>query len=234
MRRAAGRVRPDQIAELTRGLDLPLERIEAAHIAIIAERLWLAFSDIRAQWPATVLLKEEPEVNTMMESRLLRLIEEDLFWAQLVLSVARGKESQSFDGSHLEMRPDLLIYLSNRTQRFPLVVEAKILDSGKKQTEVLYCDHGIRRFVDGEYAWGSREAFMIAYVRDGSSIDATLKPYLLTAMKSVPPGYLVEQLPTHTEDGPANLAYSQHGRAFVYLHQTHPPGPITLWHLWLS
>src|SRR5450755_429460 len=159
MRHAAGRTRPDQIAELTRGLELPLRRIEAAHIEIIAERLSFAFNDIRAQSPVTVVSGEEPEVNAIMESRLLRLIEEDLFWGQLVLCVARGKESLSFDGTRLEMRPDLLIYLSSRTQRFPLVVEAKILDSKTDKTEALYCDHGIRRFVDGEYAWGEPGSF---------------------------------------------------------------------------
>lgn len=236
MRHAAA-PRPDQIAELTRGLELPLQGIEEAHIEIIAERLFLAFNDIRAQSPATVGSEREPEVNALMESRLLRLIDEDFFWGQLVRCVGRGKESLSFDGTHLEERPDLQIWLSNRTHRFPLVVEAKILDSQGRQTVALYCDDGIQRFVDGRYAWGSREAFMIAYVRDGSSIDRTLKPYLSRALSRVPPGYLVEQLPSRTGNGPSNLAYSRHGRTFVYIHQSptgHQPGPITVWHLWLT
>ena len=32
---------------------------------------------------------------------------------------------------------------------------------------------GFSAFVEGAYAWANREAFMLAYVRDGSSIDAS-------------------------------------------------------------
>jgi len=231
------RARPDQIAELTRGLQLPLPEIDADHLEIIAERLLLAFNEVRAESPMTVASGGETEVTTLMESRLLMMIEQDIFWRQLVLCVGRGKESLSFDGSHLEKRPDLSIYLSNRTLRFPLIAEAKILDSASGRTEALYCSDGLRRFIEGEYAWGTREAFMIAYVRDGSSVDMTLKPFLSGAMTPVPPGYLVEKLPNHAGNGSSDLAYSRHGRTFSYSNQTPPadqPGPITIWHLWLS
>ena len=36
-----------------------------------------------------------------METKLNSLIDQDRLWGQLVLCVARGKESLSFDGSHL-------------------------------------------------------------------------------------------------------------------------------------
>lgn len=237
MRPSSLRPRPDQIDELTRGLQLPLPEIEIVHIEILAERLLRAFRDIRQHAPATVASGSEAEVTALMESRLNSLIEEDPLWGQLVLCVARGKESLSFDGSHLEKRPDLSIYLSNRTRGFPLIVEAKILDSAAARTEVLYCDHGLRRFVDGEYAWANREAFMIAYVRDGSSIENTLKPYLATSMTSVPAKYLVEELPSAASGGFSDLARSRHGRSFVYSNQVlsaRRPGAITVWHLWLS
>ena len=237
MRPSAVRPRPDQIGELTRGLQLPLPEIEAVYVEILAERLLRVFNDIRAQSPVTVASGSEAEVTALMESRLNTLIEEDPLWGQLVLCVARGRESLSFDGSHLEKRPDLSIYLSNRARVFPLIVEAKILDFATGRTETLYCDHGVRRFVDGEYAWANREAFMIAYVRDHSSIETKLKPLLTTAMARVPPGYLVEELPTTAGSGSSDLAYSRHGRAFVYSNQippAHQPGTITVWHLWLS
>jgi hypothetical protein len=118
--------RPDQIAELTRGLQLPLPEIEADHIEIVAECLLRAFNDVRAQSPDTVTSGIEAEVTALMEARLNALIEEDPLWGQLVLCVARGKESLSFNGSHLEKRPDLSIYLSARTRCFPLITEAKM------------------------------------------------------------------------------------------------------------
>src|ERR1035438_698764 len=84
---------------------------------------------------------------------------------------------------------------------------------------------------------GFPEAFMIAYVRGGSSIDTTLNPFLSAAMTRVPLSYMVEELPTMIGDGSSALACSRHGRTFVYTNQTLPtdrPGSITIWHLWLS
>ncbi|MDE0029003.1 MAG: hypothetical protein OXU42_06360 [Deltaproteobacteria bacterium] len=207
------------------------------HLEIIAEGLLRAFNDIRTQKPATVASGNEPEVTALMEARLNRLIEQDPFWGNLVLCVARGKESLSFNGLHLEKRPDLSIYLSDRTRRFPLVTEAKILDAATSKTEALYCEHGLRRFVDGDYAWGSREAFMIGYVRDGSSISANLTPFLSRAATQDPSSYLVEEFPVVVGLGSSDLACSRHGRRFVYSMQsppTHKPGPISVWHVWLS
>ncbi|MGN6515396.1 MAG: hypothetical protein ACTHLR_06105 [Rhizomicrobium sp.] len=204
---------------------------------VIAERLLRAFQDVRAEQPTTIASGTEAEINALMESRLNSLIDEDVFWSQLVLCVARGKESLRFDGSHLEKRPDLSIYLTSASRAFPLIAEAKIMDSAAAKTEILYCDTGIRRFIDGEYAWGNREGLMLGYVRDHGSIAKRLTPVLLKASKETPPGYLIEALPVQVELTGSDLAYSQHGRAFTYIHQKAPqnlPGSIAIWHLWLS
>lgn len=237
MRATAIRPRPDQVAELTRGLHLPLPEVSGVHLEIIAEGLLQAFGDIRAQSPATVASGNEAEVTALLEARLNAMIEYEPLWGQLVLCVVRGKESLSFDGSHLEKRPDLSIYLSNRNRGFPLITEAKIMDAATSKTEALYCDNGIRRFVEGEYAWGNREAFMIAYVRDGSSISGKLIPFLSSAMSQTPPGYLIEELPEIIGSGETDMAISRHGRSFFYLSSsasTLGPGSVSVWHLWLS
>ena len=235
MRGPAVRPRHDQVAELTRGVRLPLAPITDDHLEILAEGLRQAFDDVRKHAPTTVATGEEPEVTALMQARLNGLIREDSLWRQLVLYVGRGTESISFDGSHLEKRPDLSIVLSGAEQRFPLVAEAKILDAATSKTVALYCKNGIRRFVKGEYAWGSREAFMIGYVRDASSIDTTLKAFLSEAVNSHPHRYLVEALPVPVGSGPSDLAYTRHGRDFTYINQPLPnsPGPISVWHLWL-
>ena len=236
MRSPSVRPRHDQVAELTRGVRLPLAPIAHEHLEVLAEGLQLAFDDIRAHAPATVATGEEPEVTALMQARLNRLIDENSLWRQLVLWVGRGTESISFDGSHLEKRPDLSIILSGSERRFPLVAEAKILDAAASKTAALYCEKGIRRFVEGEYAWGNREAFMIGYVRDGSSINTTLKAFLSKAWNLHPRRYLVEALPVPVGSGSSDLAYTRHGRNFVYGSQPPPnsPGPISVWHLWLA
>lgn len=229
--------RPDQVAELTRGLELPLPELSSIHLNVIAEGLVRAFNEISSSKPATVASGSEAEVTALIEARLNAMAEHDPLWRQLVLCVARGKESVSFDGSHLEKRPDLSIYLSNRNRGFPLIMEAKILDAATSKTEALYCSNGIRRFENGDYAWGNREAFMIGYVRDGSSINLKLTPFLAQAQAQTPPDYLVEVLPTALGSGSVDLAKSRHGRSFSYSvasTNAQVPGPISLWHLWLS
>ena len=98
----------------------------------------------------------------------------------------------------------------------------------------LYCREGIRRFLDGEYSWGRSEAFMIDYVRDGSTIDATLRAFL--SRPSARQRYLVEDLLVAAGRGTTDFAYTRHGRNFVYANQQSPntPGPISIWHLWLD
>ena len=234
MRRPAVRPRPDQVEELTRGVRLPLAAIANEHMEVLADGLRQAFEDVRLHAAATVAEGEEAEVTGLMQARLNRLIGEDGLWGQLVVSVGRGTESISFDGSHIEKRPDLSIVLSGRERRFPLVAEAKILDAAASKTVAQYCKDGIRRFVDGEYAWGGREAFMVGYVRDGSSIDATLGGFLAKGSHSR--RYRVEMPPVAVAAGSSDLAYTRHGRDFVYGSQPAPngPGPISVWHLWLA
>ncbi len=237
MRPASVRSSPDQVAELTRGLRLPLPEVSSVHLEIISEGILRAFNEVRAHSLTTVGSGCEAEVTALIEARLNMLIEEDPLWRQLVLCVVRGKESLSFDGSHLEKRPDLSIYLSNRNRGFPLIMEAKILDAPTSKTVVHYCGDGFRRFVEGEYAWGNREAFLVGYVRDGSSIGTKLTPFLTKAMTQTPTGFLVESLPVAVGSAGVDLAKSRHGRDFLYAGPSPPvqqPGPISVWHLWLS
>lgn len=225
--------RPDQIAELTRGLDLPLAAIDDVYLHIIADGVTQAFNDIRVKTPAIVATGNEAEVTALLEARLNRMVEEDKVWRQLVACVVRGKETLSFDGSHLEKRPDLSIYLTARSRRFPLIFEAKIID--RMKGENLYCSQGMRRFLNGEYGWGGREAFMIAFVRDGSTIADRLEPYL--ALPAQIASYAVKDAPTVVGAGAYDAARSRHGRFFLYAHLAPPandPGAIALWHLWVD
>ncbi len=237
MKSSAIAPRPDQIDALTRGLRLPLPAVDPSHLEIIADCLCNAFQDVLVKHPTVVTSGSEAEVSALIEARLNELIGQDPFWGQLVLCVVRGKESVSFDGSHLEKRPDLSIYLSSRTRNFPLIVEAKILDSTTAKTAAMYCDNGLCRFLTGEYAWASQEAFMLGYVRDKSSIAGQLTPLLTKDQSLTSPRYAVQALPALMSSGAKDLACSQHTRAFTYIHQASSaqhPGPMTVWHLWLQ
>ena len=170
-----------------------------------------------------------------METKLLTLIDTDSLWAQMVRAVARGRETVSFDGTHLEKRPDLSLFLTCRNAGFPLAIECKIIDEGNGKSAKLYCDNGVLRFVTGEYAWATKEALMIAYVRDKSTIASTLAP-LFVPPPSGPAPYAAEGTLSVIGVPPPDLGTSSHSRRFRYPLRQPPcdePGAIALWHLWL-
>ena len=228
--------RSDQIAELTRGIKLPFEPLHKLHLSSIAELLVQAWSDLQGTQKKVLISGDEAEINALMETRLNLLIGKQSIWSTLVCNVTRGKETVSFDASHLEKRPDLSIYLTNRNRNFPLVVECKIIETSSGKTVQIYCDKGLVRFVKGEYAWGSREAFMLGYVRDGSSITASLTPILLHSQKNTPDPYCTEGSPEIMNGSTLDLAWTNHSRTFTYLcgPPNDKPGLISLWHLWVS
>ena len=141
----------------------------------------------------------------------------------------------SYDGSHLEKRPDLSIHLTKRSPSFPLAVECKILDEPSGKKIEMYCNDGLTRFVRGEYAWASREAFMLAYVRDGATILSTLSPLLTQSQALKPDVFQTEALPDSIIHPNLHLARSNHSRNFRYVGQSsqNSPGTIAIWHLWL-
>ncbi len=218
-----------QIAELTRGIQLPLPPLHPRHIKVIAEFLAEAWNGLLINQEQVLFAEDEPGINALMEARLDDIRVEKPEWSMLVSGVSRGKESISFDGKSLEKRPDLSVHLTNRPFRFPLVVECKLIDKRTRKNVDKYCDNGIARFIDGEYAWYGHEAFMLAYVRDNSAIEHVLTPYLSKNQHNIPDSYLTEQLPQTINIPTHKLAQSRHGRRFP-----NNPGAIAVWHLWLS
>jgi hypothetical protein len=228
--------RPDQIAELTRGLALPFDPLLQFHLTIIVEVLVQAWKELSIDHKVTIANGSEAEINALMTARLNGLLDDNQMWRQLVRCVTRGAESISFDGSNLEKRPDLSIQLTKRNPAFPLIVECKIIDFKSNKTTRLYCEQGLRRYIDGDYAWASAEAFMLAYVRDASSIKSSLTPFLIASEKLIPPPYMVVTPPEPVPHATADVARSCHNRNFTYT--TNPshkhPGPISIRHLWMA
>jgi hypothetical protein len=229
--------RPNQILELIRGLEFPLIALASEHLEVMAEVIGGAWQDLLASQAETLATGTEPEVNALLATRLNALLDEHPLWQQLVRSVSRGSEVASFDGSHLEKRPDLSIHLSGRNPSFPLMVECKIVDAVSQRGVDTYCASGLRRFLVGEYAWAAQEGFMLAYVRDGSSIAHTLAPFLQQSQSASPPPYAVEQMPCPVALENLDGAHSKHSRAFKYLVDAplnQKPGAISVWHLWMA
>ena len=186
---SATRPRYDQVAELTRGLRLPLAAIAHVHLEILAERLQRAFDDVRVDYPHKVATGEEPEVTTLMQARLNRMIHEDPLWGQLVLSVGRGAESISFDGSRLETVQTSRSFCQPPTGGFRWSRKRRFSTLRRRRRQGGIVRTGFAASWKASTRGATAKAFMIGYVRDGSSIATTLKDYLSKAMELNPDRY---------------------------------------------
>ena len=244
------RSRPSQIAVLVGGADIPFPPIDQEILEVIAEVLGHAFHTLSQEHLQDLATGTEAEVNGLMRGRLNAFLHlSDVarpghggplpeLWRQLVKTVGLGEEIPSYNGSSLEKRPDLNIKLEGRHPSFPLVAECKLIDTPKGKSAKMYCDDGVARFQAGDYGWGVREAFMVAYVRDGSFPVQSLGELLAVQEDpDVLDRYGVEQAPITLRDAPFRLSQTRHRRGFKYasaLSAEKKPGPISLWHLWLA
>lgn len=226
MSSSAAHPRPDHIAELTRGITLPLTSIDEVHMQVIAEWIAEAWAGLVADHPSHLASGEEVEISVLLEARLNQLLDGTGPWNQLITIVNRA-DCVNFSGHKLEKKPDLSVHLTGRQRMFPLPVECKIIDATKGIG--LYCAKGVARFICGDYAWAAREGLIIAYVRDGSTIDPVLTNHLTAAGTK----YLTVDLPAPVAGAPGEFATSKHGRNFTYTATGLSPGEIALWHLWL-
>lgn len=129
----------------------------------------------------------EVAITDELELLLNRMLESDPpvvpgFTRALFQTVVRGGEMRNHDGSKAEKRPDLT-FRSERTysqlafpQHCALFVECKIVD--KNHPMHLYCGEGLRRFVNGTYAWCVPTGMMFGYARDGYEPSVQLRAHL--------------------------------------------------------
>jgi hypothetical protein len=213
-------------------LTLPLEPLAEIHLEVIAGCLTRAWRELLAEYPDEVGSASEVELNALVCARLNNL--DDRMWRGMVSSVVRDHSIPNFDGTHLQKSPDLSIHLTHRPPSFRLEVECKLIDHQNGKSVNLYLDEGLSRFVRGEYSWGVREALMIAYVRDNSTVSGTLVPPLKERMRENPDPYRTEYLPILIAEN-NSIARSSHSRSFAYISSTSEsvPGPIAVWHVWL-
>jgi len=224
--------RVDQVKELTRGLRLPMPPLAVIHLNIIVETIRIALLGLVGEHGGALAKKQEIELNALLQARLNGMRGVEKLFGQIVACVIRGGESVSYNGKHLEKRPDLAIYLTSRHANFPLLLECKIIDSPNGRGIDLYCVQGIQRFVDGQYGWANTQCLMLAYVRDGSSVESALTPYLEMTSAKIPDPFRTEALPKLVNK---STLQSKHSRVFKYTEKRHDlPGSISIYHMWIG
>lgn len=232
---AAGKPRPDHIAELTMGVRLPLDPIAEVHLSVILAAISSAWDELLVGGAPALLAGDEAEVNALLEPRLNHFCRTRPLWKDLVHSVHRGRETMNYSGTKIEDRPDLSLAFTSGDRNFPFTIECKIIDYQNGKGVDRYCKNGIARFVSGEYAWAHREAIMLAYVRDGSTVATRLVPHLAKNATLSPDILQTISHPAPRLDVHPTAYHSSHQRNFSYLSGAGgaQPGPISLFHLWL-
>ena len=151
------------------------------------------------------LLEEEPPVNFILHSAdedtitqvLLEIIENRLrkngdvdgFNCALYGKVSREPKITNVDKRHPDKMPDVSVDLKRDqlpvlSDQDGLFVECKPVDR-KRPILSCYCQKGLMRFVDGDYAWAMQDAMMVGYTKEPYSLKSSLL-FLKTA-KGVPP-----------------------------------------------
>lgn len=159
-------------------------------------------------------------------------------------SVIRQGEVANFDGTCRAKTPDLCFKLRYDDLEPPkmlsefdaLFVECKPVDAthpaGSK-----YCDDGLIRFVNGDYAWAMQEGMMLAYSRHGR----TISDHLILAMnddkrmKSLATSQHPQKCDVHggaARDSAEALHISKHSRSFSWPDGKGVATEITVYHLW--
>ena len=226
---------------------LPHPRLGLPVILLIRRVLCRAFELLREQ-EFNLAAAREDEVTTALRS----VIANDLYKTGSVRgfnhhnyeSVVRQAQFANYNGTHHSQAPDLcfkLRYGDFRTrmtapEHDALFVECKPVDSSHYAGSN-YCDDGLNRFVEGQYAWAMQEGMMLAYARDGRTIPGHLIPAMSEPNRMM--ALATVQLPQPCAAPNASSGYqaesihiSKHRRDFEWLDGKGPATDITIYHLW--
>lgn len=220
---------------------IPTRLLLAAHAALIE-----AFSMLRAAPPdgfvlATALEKEiTRQLKDILANDLLPRGTVPGFNRIYFSYVVRDAELTSYDGTHPDKKPDILLGVQRPdgariiADQDGIFVECKPVDATHSLTSA-YGVEGIRRFVEGEYGWAMKSAFMVAYVRGSYSIAHHLRANLKKNTKDPRFGS-----PTSPRTIPGSfrgtkyeaLRFTTHRRVFRWPANGKSATPIMLVHSW--
>jgi hypothetical protein len=143
----------------------------SALIAMVDRALCAAWERVKKRHPALLQGADEDRITDQLKTELVamrRRNEPAGFNANLFGVPTRDSKLRDAAGESIDKTPDLTVYPAQPRagvaddQHDALFFECKVLDATRGLT--LYCNEGIRRFVDGRYAWRMPHAGMIAYV----------------------------------------------------------------------
>lgn len=215
---------------------LPHPPIHPRTLLIISNVIQRAWELVDEKPPAGFSLQAADEdtitqaLVEVMENRLRKNGEIDGFNCALFGRVTREPKIANYNKEHPDKMPDIFFdlkrdHMSILSDQDGLFVECKPVDR-KHPAWSCYCQKGLVRFINGDYAWAMQNAMMIAYVSAPYSFDklssalnsSKSKALNITKQKSIDKEHYL----------------STHNRSFLWQHNSASACPIEIVHLWLS
>lgn len=226
---------------------LPHQRLGLPMILIIRRVLCRAFEILRQNGFRLADATEDQvtaALRSVIENNLRQTGSVPGFNRQGYESVVRQSQVANFDGTRLNKAPDLCFKLRYDdceprmvlSEFDALFVECKPVDADHAAGS-RYCDDGLIRFVNGDYAWAMQEGMMLAYARNGRTIAAHLIPTMTepTRMTSLATSQLPRPCSATNAGAGAQIEaihISKHRRSFTWLDGKGQATGIIIYHLW--
>lgn len=156
-----------------------------------------------------------------------------------LFDITREGKFESYDGRHLDKMPDFHIKI--RRGKLPSALSADGLFVECKPVGLdhpaggAYCDKGIIRFVNGDYAWAMSQGLMVGYAAAGYEMPHKLENALKTRRKALGVKGKIRAIRGCAARGYAQKRFSTiHRRSFTYPSTGKRAKEITLRHAWFD
>jgi len=169
------------------------------------------------------------ELNSMLDEEPPIVAE---FSSGNLETVIRGNELCSYNKAKIEKRPDMVIRPSGHQPTgvhraySGLFVECKVVDAGHTMDD--YCGRGLRRFLEGEYAWAMPFGMMLGYARSNYQLPGQLQTHL----QKYPRYDLIGTIAVDPAGKP-NVHVTVHTRGWKHV-SGDDPGDLCIEHLWCT
>ncbi len=223
----------------THGIEytLPHPQIPQRTVLLLCTVIKRAWQLLEEMPPVDFILKSAGEdtitqvLVEIIENRLRKNGEVDGFNCALFGKVTREPKITNVDKKHPDKMPD--IFFDLKRDQLPILsdqdglfVECKPVDS-KHSILSCYCNKGLIRFVNGDYAWAMQNALMVGYVKEPYSYKK-LASVLADNKKSA-----TLKTTEHFEVDEYTIYRSNHKREFEWPESLGQACPIIVSHLWL-
>lgn len=226
---------------------LPHPRLGLAVILLIRQALLRAFEILRERRGSLDGYTEDEitfYLHGILENDLRQTGSVPGFNRAFYDAVVRQAEVANFNLEKLKKEPDLCFRLRHSDAEprpvlsayEALFVECKPIDKSHAAGGK-YCDAGLVRFVEGDYAWAMEEALMLGYARHGRTITGHLLPAIREPrrrerLKVVEMPRPVDRRDAKSRGGAEALHVSRHRRDFTWMDGKGRATEILVYHCW--